>query len=110
MIDYNRNSFSNQGSSSDLNVKNPVESEFGVSNTDKNASYGEFPAIPLSFPPFAGNFEKPHNWNGSAIKSDDVTNKRWQDKNSEIPLGSRTEEDAGKMFFTPGEKEFCKTF
>jgi len=102
MIEYNRNSYPNQGSQSDTKVKNNPESELSVSNGDKNASYGEFPAIPLSFPPFAGNFQKPHNWNGSAIKSDDITSMSGAERSSIIPSGSRADEDAGKMFFTSG--------
>lgn len=102
VMDYNRKSFPNQGISNDRNVKSPVESELNVLNRDKNTSYGEFPVIPLSFLPFGGSFQKPHNWNGSLVKSDDVTDNIGADKNSEITLGSRQQEDAGKMFFTPG--------
>ena len=102
LIDYNRNFYQNQDLSNDRNVKNPIQGKLSVSNRDKNASYGEFPAIPLSFPPFGGSFQKPHNWNRSVIRSDDVTDNKETDKNGEIPLGSRAQEDAGKMFFTPG--------
>jgi len=102
LLDYSRNSIPNQGLLNNRNIKNPIESQLSVSNRDKNASYGEFPAIPLSFPPFQGNFQKPHNWTGSVVKSDVETSIHGADKNSKIPLGSRVEENAGKMFFTPG--------
>ena len=102
MIEYSRHSYPYRGGqTSDTTVKKFPGSELSVSNRDKNASYGVFPAIPLSFPPFAGNFEKPHNWNVSAGTSDDIT-----ERSSKTPPGSRVDQDAGKMFFTTGRYIF----
>ena len=69
----------------------------------EDVSYGEFPAISLSFPPFHGNLQKSQNGNGNVIKNNDAISNDDENESSKSVDEGPAEKGAGKMLFTPSK-------